>query len=214
MLRSARALALFTAAIALSACMTGQRPSLDPGGTTAPARATGVSDEILALFDSSIPEPFTAVYQVRQTTQQVTATAILTRDATRTALDVRDTQFRESGGQRETCNRSSNACQPGYAQNRLSDLQITAGFWGPSIKDVLRSPILNARIGPITTDKDTVAKQAVTCVNIPGPGRTDRYCALDSGVLASMDNAAVSVTLVEYRTTFDQQVWDEIKPTS
>jgi hypothetical protein len=199
--------------------LTGQRPSFDPGvtaapGTTAPARATGVSDEILALFDSSTVEPFTAVYRVRQTAQQVTATAILTRDATRTALDIRDVQFRESGGQRQTCNRSSNFCQPGYAEQRLSDLQITSGFWGPSVKDALRSPALNARIGPITTVKDTLAGQGVTCVNIPGPGRVDRYCALDNGVLASMDNAAVSVTLMEYRSTFDQQVWDEFKPTS
>lgn len=217
MLRTVRVAALIGAVSFLAACATGERPSYAPddgtssgaSGITSTTAASGVDASVLALFNTSLAVSETAKYEIHQTLQGITAPATFTRDATRTILDVRDVQFRNSGGKRETCNRSSMSCRLGFAEQRLSDLQISSGFWGPAVLEALTSPTVTARIGPITTDSDTVAGQAVTCVSIPGPSRVDRYCALPSGTLASMDTAAVTITLTSYESSFDSSLWDE-----
>ncbi len=205
-------------AAVLTACQTGERPSFDTvpsdsGAAPADQDDSGPSPELAALIGllSSPPPPGeTATYEIVQATQGVTATATLVRDGERTALDVRDTQFRESDGRQETCERGSGVCSAGYAEQLLSDLQITTGFWGPALRQTLTSPTLGARIGPITTFSRTIAGQQATCIEIPGPSRVDRYCALSTGIAAAIETAAVTVALTDYRATFDESTWDAI----
>lgn len=205
-------------AAVLTACQTGERPSFDTvpsdsGAAPADQDDSGPSPELTAFIEllSSPPPPGeTATYSIVQATQGVTAAATLVRDSDRTALDVRDAQFRESDGQQETCERASGVCASGYAEQRLSDLQITSGFWGPALRTTLASPTLAARIGPITTFSRTIAGQQATCIEIPGPSRVDRYCVLPSGIVATVETAAVNVELTEYRASFDESIWDSI----
>jgi len=200
----------------LTACQTGERPSFetvpsDEGATPADQDDSGPSpqvDAFISLLDTPPPDGETATYEIVQVAQGVSATATVVRDAVRTAVDVRDTQFRESAGRQETCGGVSGACAPGYAEQRLSDLQITTGFWGPALRQTLRSPTLEYRIGPITTTSETIAGQPATCIAIPGPSRVDRYCVLASGIAATIETAAVTVNLTDYEATFDESRWN------
>jgi hypothetical protein len=198
-------LVMFVAGVATiaTACQTGERPTyIEPTDSTVPAYAD--------LFDTSSAVAETIVYRIEQTFQQIPATAVLSRDASRFVLDVRNTQYRDSDGERLTCNRDSKECQAGHDEQRISDLSITTGFWGPTVHQRLSGGGPTGRIGPVTTSREPVGDQTATCVSVPGPDRTDRYCALDSGVLASMDTAAVTIELVERRPGFDESLWGEI----
>jgi len=218
------------AAVALTACQTGERPSFDTtpdNGATAdtqagasrpvevatggtPDNATTARSGYTDLFDTSSGVTETAVYTVVQTAQQVTAIATLSRDGDRTVVEVRGVQYRGEGDEQTTCVVATGACEAGYDEQPLSDLQITSGFWGPAVVAKLASPTYRARIGPVTTSTITVAGQDAVCVDIPGPDRTDRYCALKSGALAAMDTAYVRVELTSYEPSFDESVWAEV----
>jgi len=226
-----RALVVAAAVVALTACQTGERPSFDTSNTSGAQGATTTSttmDDVAsstvegvpettvadanpysALFATSADVSETAVYEVRQTAQQVTATVTVSRMPGRTLVDVRGFQFRDNGGAHETCNVDTQTCEPDYAEQRLSDLQISSGFWGPAIRRELNSPTLASRIGPVTTSDETIAGEPVTCVNVPGPSRSDRYCALATGMLAEKDTAAVTIDLVEYRHAFAEDLWNQ-----
>jgi hypothetical protein len=221
---------VFAVAAALTACQTGERPSFDASSDRSPAdRDTAPAVEAAtahtpdnagsaaserpgmpaALFITSGAAE-TATYEVRQSSQGVTAVVTVSREPGRTVVEVRGTQFREEDGERQTCNVDTNVCEPEFAEQRLSDLQISTGFWGPAVRRELESPTLDARIGPLEYEPDTYAGQTATCVVVPGPSRTDRYCALPSGLLAAKATAAVSIELVDYHTGFDEALWAKI----
>jgi hypothetical protein len=215
-------------AVALTACQTGERPSFDTsesGAAPTTASAGETTREVATpdtpdnasgrrprnasdLFDTSSAVTETAVYEVTQAAQQLRAVITVSREPGRSIVEVRGLLFRERDGVRETCNTGTEVCEPDFAEQQLSDLQITTAFWGPAIQSELESPAMDARIGPLTTSDETIAGQRATCVAVPGPSRSDRYCALASGTLALKDTAAVTIDLVEYRTTFDEALWN------
>jgi hypothetical protein len=219
-----RALAVVAAVAVLTACQTGERPSFedDPNAAdsdetdakTSPAepgvpRGSGFADPAVrsALFETDAAIAETAVYEILQPYQQVRAGATMTRQGERVAVVVRDTAYRTEGDRTVTCSIAAATCEDGANGQPLSDLQITRGFWGPATQVAMTSPRLDARIGPITNTTETIAGQQATCLEIPGPTYTDRYCALASGTVATIDTAAVQVTLVEYRTEFSDWLW-------
>lgn len=210
------------ASLMLSACFTGERPSFDPtdtiGTESAPADASGpgtITDglpstpaELAALFGARASGPETATFEIRTTSatgDPVVAT--VSRDLTRLVVSVRDLQYRTNERGPRTCRNATKSCTRGLNSQPLSDLLITAQFWGPAIRQQLESPALAARIGPIRTTQSQIAEQLAVCIDVPGPQVTDRYCALPTGMLAALSTAAVSITMVDYVPEFDEQLW-------
>lgn len=202
--------------------MTGERASIDTSvspdttlftGESAPS-VTGPSGPATAatlalLFGQATNAPETATYEIRPTGSSESVQATVSRDATRTVVTIRDLQYRSDSSGPRTCRTSTQVCTQGFNSQPLSDLNITAQFWGPSVRQELRSPTLAARIGPIRTTQETIAGQPATCVDVPGPQVTDRYCALASGLLAQKSTARVSIELGSYGETFDESAWAE-----
>jgi hypothetical protein len=210
--------------VGLSACFTGQRASIDssaslPTDTEAPADTTppGATDPagpttaaaLASLFGKPASAAETASFELRPTTQSEPITVVVTRDATRTLVSIRDVQYRSGASGPSTCRRTTKVCTRGFNAQPISDLNISAQFWGPSVRQELRSPTLASRIGPVTTSHETLAGQAALCIDVPGPQVTDRYCALASGMLAQKTTARVVITLTAYTTSFEESLWAE-----
>lgn len=212
-----------TLVIGLAGCFTGERASIDPNQSkpdvteapidTAPT-VSGPSGpqtaaSLATLFGKPATGPETATFELRPTTQSEPITAVVTRDATRTVVSIRDVQYRSDENGPSTCRRTTKVCTRGFNAQPVSDLNITAQFWGPSVRQELRSPTLASRIGPVKTSNETLAGQAALCIDVPGPQVTDRYCALSTGMLAQKTTARVVITLVTYAATFDETLWSE-----
>jgi len=213
-----------TLALGLTGCFTGQRASIETGATMPPPTSAasettvpGVTDPagpktaaaLADLFGIPAKAAETATFEIRPTTQTEPITAVVTRDADRVLVSIRDLQFRSDANGPSTCRRATSTCTRGFNAQPLSDLNISAQFWGPSVRQELRSPTLASRIGPVQTSRSTIADQPALCLEVPGPQVTDRYCALGSGMLAQKTTARVVITLVSYTTTFDETLWAE-----
>lgn len=205
----------------LSSCFTGERASIDPDATlpnsgessdTTVDNGLPTSAQQLAdLLGTPATAPETATYEITPTSQSTPVVAVVSRTEGRVVVSIRDVQYRTDEGGPATCRRTGavGTCTPGFNAQPLSDLGISALFWGPSARQELRSPTLAARIGPIATSQAEIAGQASTCIDIPGPQVTERYCALPSGLLAAKSTARVVITLTSYTQTFDESLWAE-----
>jgi hypothetical protein len=60
------------------------------------------------------------------------------------------------------------------------------------------------RAGPTRASTETIAGQPATCVVVPTTGGESTYCALDSGPLARLDAADLSIDLTRFRPRADQ----------
>lgn len=215
--------AVAAAGLLLSACFTGERPSFDPTvtidtqGTAAGASGPGTiaeglpstPAELAALFGARASGAETAAFEIRPTSSTAKPVlATVSRDLTRLVVSIREIQYRTDERGPQTCRTTTQSCTRGLNSQPLSDLQISAQFWGPAIRQQLESPALAARIGPIRTTQATIAEQLAVCIDVPGPQVTDRYCALPTGMLAALSTAAVTVTLVDYLPEFDESLWE------
>ncbi len=193
-------------ALAVAAC--GSSATTGTTSTTAPAAITPASP-LAALLGRPATSAETATYLVRPTYSTTPVSAVVSRDATRVVVSIRNIEYRTSGGTSETCNRTTKTCAAGLDAQPVSDLLITSQFWGPAPSAALRSPTLVNRIGPMATSVTTVSGQHASCVSIPGPDLTEQYCALDSGLLASEHTGRVEIVLSSYHAGFDQTLWSE-----
>ena len=64
-------------------------------------------------------------------------------------------------------------------------------------------PFANPYKTNIISSTDTIAGQNATCVDVPLPGGTAVYCALDNGLVAKLDDGDVLVTLTLYGEVVD-----------
>lgn len=215
-------LAVVAASSFLAACFTGERPSFDPTDTLGTRNgASGVSGpgtiadglpttpaELAKLFGTRARGRETATYEIRPTSSSGSAVvATVSRDTGRLVVQVRNIQYRTDSSGPRTCRDTSKSCTRGLNSQPLSDLLITAQFWGPAIRQQLESPTLAARIGPTQTTQAEIADQLSICIDVPGPQVTDRYCALPTGLLAALRTAAVTITMTDYVPDFDEELW-------
>jgi hypothetical protein len=202
--------------------MTGERASIDSSATLGPATdavdttvstpgtvGPATAEALADLLGRAASGPETATYEIRPTGGTATTEAIVSRDTTRIVVSIRDVQYRSDATGPRTCRRSTGTCTQGFNSQPLSDLNVTAQFWGPSVRQELRSPTLAARIGPIRTTETAIAEEPARCVDVPGPQLTDRYCALTTGLLAQKTTARVEIVLTSYDPTFDEALWAE-----
>jgi hypothetical protein len=210
-------------ATVLSGCFTGKRaastpdtspaaPATSVDGATGPTTTVETSpilETVAVLLGQSAKSPETATYSVRPTSRSTATPVTVSRDADRTVVSIRNIEYRITARGSRTCRRDTHKCVPGLDAQPISDLLISATFWGPAARQALRAPGMVAKGSSATTSTLAVAGQSAMCVTIPGPNVNERYCALPTGMLAAENTVRVDIALTTYNREFAQALWDE-----
>jgi hypothetical protein len=200
-LRLGSAAFAFALPILLSACFTGERPSLAEGATTTDDPA---ADAVLSRLDSVGDATFTADYSILTKYGSTTSEAtVVQRGSARRAVTIGPVRFLVDGSDTATCDLDSGECSNTIDVQRVSDLQLTTDFYAASTAARLRRDT-ELRAGPTQASTETIAGQPATCVVIPVTGGESTYCALDSGPLARLDGADLSIELTSYSRRADR----------
>lgn len=216
MSRSARTLAgLALAALTLSSCFTGERPSFeDEGEPDAESLGTGSVDVdvVLDRLDSSDDAAFTATYTIDTKFGALTSTAtvVSAADGRRSVTVERPgvtTRFRVVDGDEQTCDAATGECESSLNDARISDVGIPHTFYGPSFARRLRVSA-DRRIAESAAYTEPIAGQDARCVDVTVAGGTETFCALDDGPLARFVGADVTVELTGYSRDVDPTAFD------
>jgi hypothetical protein len=202
--RTRSLVAAIVAALTLTACATGQRPSFDADEPTQQATGDPAIDAVLERLDRVRLEHFTADYTVltRLGGKQSTATVVQGAD-NRRSITINDVRFLDGSGTVATCDLLTAECEASINDARVSDVQITHDFYGSSFARRLRVDA-GRSLSPARGYTETIAGQPATCADVPVSGGTKIYCALDSGPLARYDGNDVAIELVASNSTPDE----------
>ena len=127
---------------------------------------------------------------------------VVQQGESRRAVTIGDHRFVSDGAVSRTCAVTADTCTDGIDPAVVSDLAVTADFYDVSPATRLRRDV-SQRVGSTEGAADTIAGEAATCVTIPIAQTAARYCALDSGPLASLRTTDVTIELTAYRPTVD-----------
>lgn len=197
--RTLAALAL-AAALPLTACATGERPSFDTS-TPFSGEQTGDPniDTVLTKLDSQTEGPYTATYRFTLNLGGTSTEAVVASEPGRQSITANGVRFIEEQGQRQTCRLGSGApCEPEWQAQYVSDSIINPDFSGDAAARRLRRDAA-ASIAPTVLEPATVADQPASCLTISVPGGTVQYCVLDNGVVGRIVDSDVSVELTSYQ---------------
>ena len=190
-----------TAATALlSACVpTGERPALGDPVTTAPPDdvPTGVAeaDGVLAMLDAVDQHVFTAEYDVLRKLGPVEGVATVAQVPPRRAVRIGSTVFvTGEDAEDRTCSLETGLCEAGLVEQRVSDLAIGSGFYGPGPARQLRVAV-GRRAGEVRGETREIGGVEASCVIVPLGGGEETYCAAPQGPLALLDTAAHTIEL-------------------
>jgi len=205
LLRSARRLVMLgvaiVAAVGLSGCFTGPRPTLAeaPQTTGDPA-----ADAVLERLDRAGAAVFSADYDVLTRFGGVErAVSDAQAGPARRSVTVGSIRFLVDDSTTATCDLETDVCTDTLDVARISDSQLSTDFYARSAATRLRRDA-DARTGATTGSTVDIAGQVATCVAIPLSASTETYCALDSGPLARIDAADVSLELTAYTAVADE----------
>ena len=182
-------------AIALTACATGQRPSFEADQPALTPTGDAAVDAVLERLDAVGIEQFTADYAILTRLGGLNSTAtVVQADNSRRSVTVNDIRFLNGTGNAATCNLTTAECEAVINDARVSDVQLSHDFYGPSMARRLRVDA-GRRIGDTTGYEITQADRQALCVDVPVSGGTKVYCALGNGVLARYDGADLFIEL-------------------
>lgn len=203
-----RLAALLAVVGAVVAACGGERPSLSPvpelmgGPVGSPVGDAGV-DAVLALLEGTegVDGPFTARYQVTRKLGPNTTDATVVRSDGTTSVTVGDIRFFDADRDL-TCRLSTETCENGILDARISDYSVGSAFWGTGPARALRVAYTR-RSGEPSPSSLEVGGRPATCVDVPvGPG-VERYCASDLGPVALWDTAGLEVRLTSLQDAAD-----------
>lgn len=202
--RSARTLlALALAALTLSSCFTGERPSFeDEEEPDVESVSTGDADidVVLGRLEAADRAEFTALYEIETKFGSLVSTADVVRsDDTGLSVTVDragvTTEFSvDPAGRELTCNVTTGECESSLNDARISDVAIPHSFYGPSFANRLRVSA-DRRIGQSAAYTEQIAGEDARCVDVTVAGGTETFCALDDGPLARFIGNDVTVEL-------------------
>ena len=185
-------------AIALTGCVTGERPMLEP----VPVVDDAAAEVVLERLARAGSVPFTATYDIIPSTTGQTTTAIVRQLDGRRRVTIGDVDYLFDEGTSRTCRLGSDECDEFANDALISDLNLTHRFWSDGIAGRL---VVDAsrRTGFSEGRTDTIAGRSAVCVDVPVLGGTVLYCALDDGVLGRYFNADVSIELTSFTNEVD-----------
>lgn len=198
------ALALALSAALLTGCFTGERPHFndDPFPTGAMTGDAAI-DAVLVKLDTPVAGPATAGYSVLTKFGNITNSAAVVVDAGNRSVTIANVRYIETPTANSTCSADGSVpCAQGLDPSRVSDIGVTIDFYSTEAATRLRRDA-RAKIAPSTAHAETIAEQPATCVDVPLPGGTAVYCALDNGMVAKLDDGDVAVNLTSLTGTAD-----------
>jgi hypothetical protein len=201
--RSVGSLALTAAAaVALSGCVTGERPTLTPKI----ALDDPAVEAVLERLERANSVTFTADYDIVPSTTGATTPATVRRfDDGRLRITIGSIDYIVDGSVSRTCEATD--CVDQIDDARISDLNLTHRFWSSSFAARLR---IDAARDPGDGEGriDTIAGRPAACVDLDVVGGTVTYCALDAGGLARYFGADVSIELTSYSASVDPESFE------
>jgi hypothetical protein len=203
-----RVAAALLAAASLSACFTGERPTLSAppvGGVKGSPTGDPAVDSVLSWLEASSRGPFTARYDGLLKANGAASAAVVTEDGTgRRAATIGGVRFLTEAGNQQTCDLPTGTCESGILEERASATGFTSQLEANVPAQRLRITLSRA-VGPAVGRSEVIAGLTANCVDIPATAEViETYCALQNGVIARWDAADVHLEL----TTFDPAVSD------
>ena len=195
--RRSRTSAILTAlaVVVLTACGTGQRPSFDADEPLFEPTGDVAIDAVLDRLDAVRLGQFTADYTILTRLGGLESTAsVVQADNSRRSVTVNDIRFLNGTGNAATCNLTTDECEAVINDARVSDVQLSHDFYGPSMARRLRVDA-GRRIGDTTGYEISQGGRPALCVDVPVSGGTKVYCALENGALARYDGADLLIEL-------------------
>jgi len=192
------------AAISLSACATGERPTL----VDEPVVSDEVAKQVLDRLERAPAATFTATYEITPSlTGEPTAASVI-QSGMRNKIVIGDVMYLIDGSTSRTCTVGGTNCTDTIDDARISNLNITHLFWSASAAKRLQADASRSVNGSVGR-ADNIASHAATCADVQVPSSTDgvsavTYCALDEGVLARYFGADVSIELTSYSSSVDE----------
>lgn len=186
-------------------CATGPRPTLGPVDPAGIGTTTGVPavDDLLRRLDAVETQTFTAKYHITRKLGPVSRDATVVVQARTVSATVGDIRYLHSqAGGDQTCSMTSQTCDEGTLDQRISDLGVTSGFYGPAVARMIRLSMAR-RDGTPTTSTAQITGITADCIGIPLGGGTESYCVLTSGALAKVDRADVAIDLTSFSPEAD-----------
>ena len=196
--------AVVALACVLCSCFTGKRPSFSEE-SNAPGTVTGddAIDAVLVRLDRASEARFTGDYEILTRYGNRTSEAEVVQAApNRRAVTIGDVEFVIDGKSTKTCRTEDGECVQQVEDSYVSDLQVTHRFYAESAAAKLRQAASD-RLGDGTGSRRKIAGRSARCVKVEVTGGSKQFCALDTGVLALLDDAAVQVTLTAYSKDVD-----------
>ncbi len=195
---------LALSAVLLVGCGTGPRAHFadDPAFALEGQTGDPAIDAVLSKLDAATTGPATAAYTILTKYGNITRPAVVVLSPGKRSISIDNTHYIQTEDIAATCTVEPAACVKGFDKTRISDTSVTYDFYAKDTATRLRRNAA-AKIGPAVASTQNIAGQNATCVDVPVTGGTAVYCALDSGLLAKLDDGAVLVTLTLYGETAD-----------
>jgi hypothetical protein len=203
--RHVAALVLMCAAV-LTACVTGERPTL-----VAPPTIPDdpVAAAVLERLERGGSASFTATYDITPTTTGVPTAATVVQAGDRRRTVIGTVEYLRDGSTTRTCFSGDVECTTGFDETRISNLNITHEFWGRSAAARLSLEAGRA-VGTTTGRTETIAGVSATCADVVVPAQegagTLVYCAIDAGPLALYNGADVRIELTSFTSEVDESM--------
>lgn len=204
--------AVVIATAVLTGCFTGERPSFQDEDAELVSTGNAEVDAVLRRLESVAGSRFTASHMIdtKFGTLESTATVAQSSSQRRVVIVQNDAvavSFLDDGDDERTCDLTTDQCETGLNDARISNTQLAHTYYAPSFANRLRVSA-DRRIGEPVASSTTIAGQPAACVDVPVSGGTETYCALESGVLARFVGADVEIELTSYSPDPDEALFD------
>lgn len=183
--------------MALTGCFTGKRPHFREGQELGPGSLTGDAaiDAVLTKFDAVTTGPVAAGYDALTKYGNTSRATNVQINGTDRSVTIGNVHYIHTATADVTCTVDlSQPCVAGWDASRVSDTLLTTDFYAAEPARRLRRDA-SAALAPATASVETIADQQATCATLQLPGGTAKYCALDNGLLALLDDGDVRVAL-------------------
>ena len=186
--------------VGLSACVpSDSRPTLGTAPVDSLSREpTGIAevDKVLARLDAVDGKTFTASYAIQRKLGDLTRSATVVQSPPHTVVQIGDVALFTDAPQ-QTCDVTTQTCEDGLLEQRISDVGISSRFYGPATAQQLRVAV-GRESSPPTIDTAQVGNVSAQCIHVSVGGGQETYCVSGDGVVALLDTAAEHIELTSY----------------
>lgn len=206
---------LLVLGLALSSCVTGERPRLVTDDSRPPISDSPIAAVVRELVEKSSTDRFTVTYAITTKFGGRETEGTVSYDATfGTAVVIDKIRFVfAADGKTATCSTLEEGCESGILEYEVSDRMLTSRFFRDSTVERLRQDDL-VKLGDSQPSRRDDLGHDEVCTTIPvvdGTGGTQEktYCAFtEFGVVSFMDTADVRIAATAVSLEVDPDLFD------